>query len=862
MYDFLVDHALKNVWCTPRQDLQAILKLARISSPLGVTGSSPLAWGQVAMPTPNDKYHVYQIGQVFPALLGLFPEQRVWHRLSTVMHLQNLVADVYTIGGLHLPRFETWVLVGTDRSIIVAVRDQPTIAPLKTEPVYLRLYSNAYFSSIRHEATNDQIYCRGLRMDSVNNGLLFQNQYHLWQAKPGHTQLFVNGVLKQDFIPQQQAIGDTLEFVYDSTVKNVIDFPIAGLPTFDSIKDAKRKYLLHYAGSEVGGDSIDYRDDLDVYLIKKGTASNGAPTLTGLYYHKNQNDALRQVTHRDYAVTVPYVNAYLPGAPGWTDVQQLHLRLIIRKAGYLRPLVNEAHRIRELYKLGEYDLAMALTGVESSVPVWQAPSLENSSYIGLMDGSFGQITRDLVEQAYGYNAISKLVGDSPLPVQVVNGRRQISVPYGLQAYSTMYEYDADGYLLGYYQHTLGAEYTPINAAATLIEGVVGIGSFKLGTVFGQNNVPIDPTNNYRYYIAPINHGVLDNTAWQDVTGDATKYQLVNGVVVWMVDQSVWATAVKSDLTFLAYDLTLDPSDNVLQFSIDAEATYPAGSAQGVMYIPFDRLDLWLNGKSLIENVDFYVAWPKVVIVNKKYLVDGLTQQITIRGTGFCNADMTRTPQVDAGFVKYGMLSRNNRYDVRDDKVTRIVVDGAVYEASDLVFGEDGVSIGVSDVANGVPYLIEYPVVPLRGVTNTDTYTLRAAALVIDKSISDYLTLKLPEPVETLPDQIQDKYPVYSPFCSKIMYDMINGVLDIAPFRTAYYSDKQVLDYLKDYTYLLDYDPCRRGVDLDHIAIHPHNLNVETQLDGYQYNFLNRTIKVYLDNQVDITRFVSIKPDWL
>lgn len=811
------------------------------------------------MPTPTDTYHLYQIGQVYPALLGLFPEIRVWHRLSTVMQLQNLVANVYTNGGLQLPRFETWVLVTTDRNIVIAIKDQPTIAPLKTEPVYLRLYSNAFFNSPRRNTSFDQIFCSGIRFDTVNNGLLFQNQYHIWQQKAGLCQLFVNGVLVQDFLPQSLHSGDVVEFVYDSTVKRVIDFPIAGLPTFDSIKDAKRKYLLHYTGAEVPDNSIDYRDDIDVWLVQTGVDQNNKPTVQGLFYHKNANDALRQVTHRDYAVVVPYVNAYLPGAPNWQNVQALSIRLVIRNAGYDRPLINEAHDIQMLYKLPDSEILAAMSGIDSSVAVWQAPNLENSDYIRLMDAKFSTITRDLVTSAYGYFAISKLIGDSPWPVQTVNGRRQITLPFGLQAYSTMYEYDASGHLLGYYPHTLGVEYTPINANAALIECTVGTGGTKLDTVFGQQNIPYNPNLNYRFYIANINHGVLDQTSWQDVTGDSTKYTIVNNsTVVWLVDQTAYATAVKSDANFLAYDLTLSPRDGILQFSIDAEATYPAGSANGVMYIPFDRLDLWLNGKALIENVDFYVAWPQIIIINKKYLVGGLTQQLSIRATGFCNADMTRTPMVDAGFVEYGVLSRNNRYDVRGDKVTRIVVDGAVYQLSDMEFSEDDDGVRMSNVPNGVPYVIEYPLVPTRGITNQDTYSLRATALAVDKTVSDYLTLKLPEPVQTNPDMIPAKYPVYSPFSSKVMYDMINGVLDITPFQTAYYSDKSVIDYLQSYTYLLAYDPTQKNVDLDHIEIHPHNLNVETVLDIYQYNFLNRAIKVFLDNKVDISNFISIK----
>lgn len=862
MYDYLVDHARKNAWCSPRQDLQVILKPQRLSPSTGVHTSTPHLWGSIPLPTPRDRYHLYQIGQIHPSLLGLLPVRRVWHTLAHVMEQGNLIADLYTNHGLHLARFESWILVTEERNVLLAVKEQRRIADLRTEPVYLRLYSNSFFSSDRADGQVHQIVCKGQRFVDLNQALLFQNEYHLEQAKPGMTQLYINGVYVHDFLPQSLSAGDIMEFVRDTTVKAIIDFPIQDLPTFASIKDAKSKYLLHYAGPQVGGEIIDYRDDIDAFLIEKGELPNGRVVWNGLYVHKNQDDTLRMVTHRDYSISVPYLLAYLESRPQWTNIHNLTVRLVIRQAGYARPLINEHHRIKELYKLSEHDRVMALTGTDSSVDVWKAVNLENSFYPEIMDAQWNAIDNQLVQDAYGYNAISKLVADSPQYVEMVSGRRQITVPHGLYYNSTMFEYDAAGKLLGFYFHTAGAEYVPYHSQTVLIEGLVGRGGYKISTVFGQQDTPINPDMNYRFYIAPrAPGGEVQHHLWRDVTGDPDEYMIVNGAAHWFADLDSYAVAVKSDMDFLAYDLSLTSNNGLLKFSIDSEATYPNGSAQGIMHIPVGKLDLWLNGHALIEGLDYFVKWPQVVITNKTYLVPGPTQNLTVRGTGFCNSDMSREPAKDVGFVEYGLMSRNNRFDIRDDKVQRIVVRGSTKHRDMLLFSESDDGLYMDNIPNGSPYVIEDVIVPLRGLTNEDTYSLRSKSLVVDQAVSDYLTLKLPEPVRPVPDMIEDKYAIYSPFASTVMYDLINGVLEMDDFK-GQYSNADVMDFLADYEYLLEYDPTQKDVNLNYVSIHPHNLLTETVLDIYQYNFLARAIKVFLEDRVDITRFISIKPNYI
>jgi hypothetical protein len=855
----LVTHALDNVWCDSEQDFQHIIQPTRLTDPRGVVGTCSVLWRTIQLPTPADRYHVYQIGQVNPASLGLIADVSVWLSLDRVLSQKMVYIQIYTIDGITFPLAQAYIMYTRDRNLIIAVKEQPSIAPLKTTTLYFRFYSNAYFGSIRSDGVSNQLYSLFYQHTNSVAALQFQSNYHIWRAKSGFTVLYLNGAYVNDILPTTLQVGDILEFVYDSTVKKVVDFDIVNLQTFDSIKDAKIKYLLHYAGPQAGDVSIDYRDDCDLFLFQKQPVGQLSSTsFKGVIFHKNQDDAFRQVTHRDYSVTVPYVAAYLTNQPSWGDIAQLTLRLVIRNAGWDRPLVDEAHRIKELYKLAEEDLVNAFLGIDSTVDVWRAPSLENSDYIRLMDAEVAQITLDLVESAYGYNAISRLIGDAPT---LLEANPWVELDAALQANSTMYEYDVNGVLLGWYPHVLGAEYSPVYPGAKLIEGIVGNGALAIPQVMGQNNVPIVPGLSYRFYIAPIDLGVVQTNHWTDVTGDNTKYVILNGFVSWLVDTDAFQTCVKSDQAFLAYDLPMSPADGLLSFSVQASVSYPTGTVKEVLTIPVGQLDLWLNGYALIENLDYYVTWPAVVVVNKAYLVPGNLQQLTIRGTGFCNSDLSRTVADDVGFTEWNVLSHNDRFNIRDDKVIRIVGAGRTFSRSQVIFSEDQIQASLPEVPNGSPYAVTDVVVPLRGYCDIDTYVMQAASLVIDAEVSNYLTLHLPDQIPSGPDIIQSLYSVYSPFSSTIAHDLVNGNLPMDNFM-GQYSDKDIKDYLVNYTYLLAFDPVTRGVDTGHVSIHPTNLTTELVLDIYQYNFLNRAIQIYLSGKVDISRFISIKTGWI
>lgn len=851
-FDYLIDHAKKNVWCTPDQDFQVILAPKRLSPKNGSRNTVRVLWTDITLPNKTDWWFVYQIGEITPELVGLGSKQLQWISLMDHCNAQLLIADLYTAKGLQFPRYDSFLLHTPDGNLILAVKRRARIADLNVEQPFLRLYSNAYFASKDAADTDNGIEVNGFKVDTADNLSKFLAKWRKVKTYKGKAYGFVNGYRVQDLNITTVAIGDLVEYVWDSSIKQVVELAVKDLPSFTSTLDKKAKFLLHYPGKQAV-ETIDYRDDADFFLIKRSTDA----VFQGVYYHKNAEDAVRMVTHRDYAIPATYVQDYANQVPAVSNLMDLSVIIHIRESGYKRRLVNEAHRIKELYKLGENELIQAMLGTESTVPGWQAASLESSQYPAIMRApSPDAITRLMVQEAYGYNAISKLIADTP---QVLpKGERWFKLPYGLQNNSTIYEYDKNGVLLNWYLHISGEQYAPRSAQCYYIEGIVGLGGVELSTVYNEASTTLDPQVSYRFYVCNLWNNEPDGV-WTDVTGNADYYDVVNGTVMWKVDQTKYYTAIKNDTRFLATFLDLDYRDGILRFTVNVNEM----RTDGVVYpgraeLPFGQLDLWVNGRPLIEDLDYYVNWPEICLVNKEYLIPGKLQRITIRATGFCNRDLTRDKPGDIGFVKYGLLSSNRRFDVRDDKVLRVVADGALRHRNQLSFAEADSGVRLEGLRNGAPYQISEIIVPLQGLTDEDTYSLREKSLAVDKQVSDYLSVKLPEPAQVNPNPIPTLYSVYSPFCSKVIYDLQQKILTTDEVQNTN-SDLAVRQLLKGYEWLLAYDPVRRGVpDPLYVSIHPHNLKTETVLDVYQWRFLRRAIRLYLNDKVDITKFVRIE----
>ena len=852
MYEHMADYALKNVWCTPGQDKQAVFEPKRLTPDVGVWNRIEIMRKLYNLPTNGERYHVFWIGQLNPLIIGLTPVDKKWVNFATACEDEALIVDFYTAKGLHYPTSQSWYYVTEDKNVIIAVKDQPKIpANIGVEKLFFRVYKNAFYNSDRAHGQDDFIEVVGATVVTTTNILDLQNKFNAAKERSGLVYAFVNGYITPTLDLFSVEPGDCVEYVYDGSIYRTVDFKIGNLPAFTSILDLKQKFLLH---TGIPSDTIDYQDDIDFYVY------NPAPNnrFKGVFYHRNKEDSIRMVTHCDYALVIPYLEAIAAAQTDWAPVEELHVRMHVRKAGWKRPLVFEANRIKELYKMDDADIIKAMSGVDSTVSPWRAEVMEASAYCQVMKSKVTDLDPVLVRDCFGYNALSKHLGDSPLVPQTSSGQQIIDVPFGIQLGATAYEYDQNGHLIDFYQHLQGSVYACRNAATKLVELVGGSGGERLDEVYGLQTSALTDGVDYRFYLCKMASGLPDNE-WVDVTG-SDKYSITNGVVLWNIDMTRHYPMVRGNRKFLAYNISLPADRGVLRFSLSHEQVRSGLVQEWIMQIPMGELDISLNNRPLIEGLDYFVNFPEIVIVNKKYMVNPMVndQVIGIRFTGFCKSDLSREVLVDKGFIKHGLLSDNNRFDVRDDKVQRIIVDGKLYSRDELMFAESDSGVSVPDESNGAPYLIRDMVVQMRQMVPGDTYSLRAKAMVIDKAVSDYLSTKIAAPAFDTPNAIFDLYPVYSPFFAKILFDLKRGSIDNARIQK-HYNDVDVTELCKPYVDLLQYDPTQEGQepDYDYVIIHPHHLNEAVDVDLYQYRFLLRVIKLYLKDKVIINHLVTL-----
>lgn len=851
--DYLVDYAHRNIWCSPGMDRQHIVAPTRVTRHWGAYANVRIGRRDYNLPTINTYYHVFVIGDLPPFLVGMDEIRNKW--VSARAHSINtsLLIDIYTGPGKRIPAHKCYFLYTFDGNMILAIPDMPIIDTIGTQQPFIRWRSNTWFDSQDAVAIDAGIEIEGYTFTDNNTFYAYQQKWRVAKAAvPGYAMAYVNGKRVKDINAVTCKLGDIIEYVRDLSVREVKEYKLKDLKAFMSIMDSKQKYLVTRDGL---GNLIDYVDDVDFFVLRYTTEF----VYDGLYYHQNREDAVRMVTHRDYSLSTMYVNSIVQTEKNWQLEQDLRVEVVIRHGGYRRPLVYNAQRIKELFKLPYQKRINAMVGEDAHVSVWQAANLENSAYCRAIAALDDEIDRPLARDALGYHAISRLVGDLPQKMPLSEFARWLMLPWNAVKKGTIFEYNAAGLLLGWYPHDYSMEYLANNKTAMYFEALTGQASAADYTIYDVEEYKLSNEVDYRFYVCTIWNNIPRND-WKDVTGDSTYYEIVNGVVKWKINTAQKKAAIRCDTRTYIKNFELSYRDRALAFSViskeDMIVVDDETDLEAMVELPFGQVDVFLNGRTLIENLDYYVSWPEICIVNKEYLLDDRIQYVTVRGRGFCDKNFKRELAKDWGFIAHRQISKNFRFNLHDDQVSRVVIGGQLYSREELAWAEDGATLPAS-IKNGAPYQVTNPIIPMKGLTDIDTYEWRAKSWAVDDEIEDYMSLYLPQTPGELPNPIPAWYRVYSPLCTKLIYDMVDGVINMNEFKEEY-----TLDWLRErmrgYDWLLKYDPSlKEDVDLQHVIIHPHPENDPIHLNIYQYRLLDRVIQVMLDGRVPISRDLVI-----
>lgn len=861
MHSFLVDHALKNVWCNPRQDNQFVIAPKRISVPSGALNRITVMDTEIAFPIPRQKFHVFSVGGLDPWVVGLLRQvpmwlQQRWYSFAEAINAANMEVTIYNANGVSLPRNKTFYMFLDEQTLVFAVHDDKRFkVDFRKDQIYFRFYTGAYFSL--GEGRQKKLQCGAFITNTNNEIIHMENVIAGKRTEFESVRVYINGLLVDRPRLGDTQLGDYVEWVGDDSFVRIKEWPVTSLSKFRSELDNTYKYLLHYNGQNPS--QIEFQDDIDIHIVYRPEVGFAR----GLYYNRNYESHHRMLTHRDYSIRTDRVEVLLHELEkilltDISDLSKVYVQMFVRKDAYDRPLVFENQRIFELYKLEDSHIVRAMTGLDAVVPEWTAPNLEKSGYTTLMRTAHRSVNIESVEQAYGYNACSKILGDTPTMTYLNSGRRRADIAYGLQKNATFYEFDSNGILLGWRNQLNDNDYEAVDNNCRMIEGVCGIGGKYVDGVNGQTDLLMPAEGlNYRVYRCYLVGGIPNNN-WVDITG-SNEYTIVDNKLIWVDTENDHWLHVRSDLRFISYDTEIEMNDGLLNFTVMENLTGEAMGEQVPMTIPLAQLDVYMNDRPLIRGLDFYVKFPQVYITNRLYLtqpVESVKQKIHVRSRSLPAANMELDQIEQRGWVMHNAVSANHRFDLKDDKVLQIIVGGRMMHRDQVIFGEDRPLPSPLASMNGLPYQIKDLIVPMWGFTHNSTETMRNSSLGIDQRVSDYMTEKFGPMEPNDMAAIQQRYPLVSPFLSHILFLLRNKDFVLPNDRLL--RDKEVYDLCAPYESLLVFDPLADlATDDKFVLIIPHMNDEPYTLEFHEYRFFEHVVKLYAKDRVVTNEYIKL-----
>ena len=223
----------------------------------------------------------------------------------------------------------------------------------------------------------------------------------------------------------------------------------------------------------------------------------------------------------------------------------------------------------------------------------------------------------------------------------------------------------------------------------------------------------------------------------------------------------------------------------------------------------------------------------------------------------CASNLERLDLADKGYIEHNLMSSNRIFDLRDDRVLRIIINGQYVTKDALGYSESTPGVAPTSAFNGMPYMVKDVLVPIQTLSAKTTTTLHESMRETNKAVSDYLSLKIPEPPRGAPSATRHKWPLYSPFLTSIIMDLKYSRLVIED--KAQYTRQYLIDALRRYEWLLEIDPAYQTQDERYVVIHPHPWDTVIQMPLYWLRFITKANEMYLKSRVVLSGFIQTSP---
>ena len=883
---YLIGKFFYELWASPWQDNQSIMQPKRITPLGGKRNNATIFDCDYRLPEKITKFHIYQMGQFKPDTFNLpnthWMDMGRWVKLVDWVKQSKVTFKFYLDNGLVIPMSHIWFMVTEDKNLVFAIKEDLTLKwDMDKQTVNFHTYRNgvlAIWDETQKKAEVVDVAYVKLKRQSDRQPLLDFNRKY--SAMAGQVFCYVNGYLVDSIITTPTVEGDVVELIYDSTITKSIEIELESLNVYTSIRDQVRKYLFSHPNS-FKNNILEYFDDLDFYVLIR--PHHAPKRFYGVLFHRNDVKNVRQVTNCDYGLNTNVVQNVIDNHKQFQEQNgKLSIVAYYRKQWKSQKMLYVHNRLHELNKLPYKNRLAAMVGLVSNIPEWRADQLENSWLMKGIGLPHAVCDLAIVEQVFGYNAIAYYAGkamwstEEAIPFdKKFPDNRYIDVPHAIRPYSTVFEYDSLGKMLSYarfgdYQQypikNQGYPTTP-SVGAHFIEFIPGVGTRQPDDRLNQVETDVEGHFGWRMYACEKSLESYPEE-WKDVTDDKTftaSWVSTDGrnmrTVKFLKDPALWTFFVRTDRDFLCREFDVGINRGIIQFPI---MQYFREGNDNVylseMLVPYGQLDVFMNGRSMVEGIDFFVNFPNITIVNKHWLKQGLTQRVMIRYMDFCTKDLGSVTHREVGYLNHSQLSRNGQYNIFEDKNFIYKLAGGMCSYNHIGTAEQDKNSQIWLDREGYPYEVRDVIVPNRKIYNHETYSFREEAFDLDKRIGDYMGQFLKEKPKPNPTPTIQRFRLYSPVLSVLMDDMRLGKFTFPDVDTRYVN-QDVIDFMEShYAEFFKVDPYFQDQLVDKFRCHiqPSIRLGVVNMSFNHYRFLRTVISIYFHNEVETTNFITVE----
>lgn len=842
-----IDYLRKTIWGAYGEDKRYIIAPSRLSSRLGAVSSSMIMDERVSLPDDTSRWYLWMIG---PTNAGIFNfeysitdrARRIWKKLEDYLNDSAMVIDIYDQYGIMIPKAETFYRYIKNGSLVIAIKHRDDFkSNLNMEQVYIKHYQSRLLTRTS-DRNNIKILTKPVAV--LNDAINFKTT--ILTSDLGTYYLWKNGIRVNDFYMDEIIEGDILEARLERWLVGRYYFNVSNLKSYTSDKDRCLKYIL--APDRLDSKTIAYIDDIDIYVgVRLGNKEYS------IYYHHNEFSNITQLTHIDYSIKTSMVERYRQKLSEILNLQirtdQLFIELTVRNSAQATSMVYDTHRLLDLVRLPADKRINAFTEIDNTVSFWKASALENSLTSKIMTGTYKELTLTNAVNCFGYDTLSHRL--SPSPVKFINYGNYKSIELYPMAtrYSTVYLYK-EGLLVSR-ESIADRDIYSTNNDYDLAEIVVGSsGEYGGSKLYRETDFPvIDLNYSYRIYASPILNN--ENTqAWVNITNDRSSYTIEEGLISFTNTNIPTAYLIRQDKHHYYMTKELEITKGNLSLELMETILTPIGEVSEPMKLPYYQYQVWLNGYSLIKDLDYVINLPLLIITNKQYLSldPAVKNKITVRAVGLNDSVTEISSHDDVGFVVNGLVSTNSKYNIRDSRNLHITVGGKLCHVEDTLFQEYNNPINGLLAINGKPYSISTIYTAMQPELKIDTLEYLKKTDLIRSEVEDYLSNYL-DTSEKLPiNPIDGKHTLFSPYMANLIYMLTSNEFDISDLDIndqnkvikALEPFKEWLNY--DYAYLNHYDD-------RYVQIQPHHDDNPIVINYRHYKVLKIANSWFFGNRV-------------